>query len=1138
MTKINSFFIFKKSFSLYILIIIFSLIEKVISMNKEDKLINRKLLASSNNLSLAYNRGLLSYNNNFLNPKMQYRNKENDDINFLVSDFDIENTEYYFNIRNNFLYIYNSKNKNVYFHKLYIEQNVKPIIMLKNNSILYLYLIKGNLIILNQISLHLNHNFQEIKKSNLYKFNESSLINCQMNNKKNIIQCLCYQNNDFIIYELYLENYNQLKKEIKKKLNFPYKTKSIMKIEFVISNDNIFFVCFLYNDYSSICFIINHLLNNSNLIPCSPHSNCKNIKLFYSQEQNEFIIVCQKKNKFLLSIIKNNIFEIKRNINICKHKTYLHYNRDSFFSFISNKLIKDFSFLENFNIIQTKNLRSLSEKIKIFNSKDINNRRRMPEEDATATDYLFESDESEELTGSNTYISQSYETTNIIGSTNEITEEITNEKAETTIAEENIEGLINTLLYPQNEEFIETLDKIIQDKTIEMGNPYKFERDNFILIIKSINSSDYKEFSNIDFSECEKVLRQKNKINDSSELTLLQLEIKNEHNQSLINPVKYRIYDENKKHIDISECKDTDIIIHHPLDANILSLLDLQTIKDLKNSGINVFDINDPFFNDLCYPFTFQDMDIVLEDRRYLFYQNYSFCEEGCININIDLEKNFSSCQCKVKEIITNQIMENSFQKENNIEVSNSNIDVVKCTDLIFDFSNKSKNIGFIIFCILISFYLILIITHFVKGIINVSDFVHKEMIKYNYLKEEDRKFFEKGKIMKKINFKQVKKPNNINRVNKSLLARSNQKNIKKKKKGIINKDNKININISNNSSKRIIKSTNLLFENNRRKGDSDSELNSNPPIKKRIIKKNKEKKPMKGIKGMKEKKQIKGILKNTNKKKFSEEVDNLGIIKIDLNRPRERMQTKESSKTLHNFSFDNPNRYEGRSIFTITYIFLLSKQILFHTFLEKSPLVPFQINYCIFIFMICFDLSISALFYSNNNISEKSKSDKSLLSFTFSSNTVIIIISCFASLIVLPIIIKFSKVDSSIRNIFAEEEKKIRKNKNYKIDYSAKMKIFAKVENALKYYKIKLGFFLFFVLVLILGFCYFITAFCQVYPNTQTSLLINCLISILIRFVVELLLCLLFAKLYLVAAKVEYVCFFKFMLFVYDFSC
>ena len=80
---------------------------------------------------------------------------------------------------------------------------------------------------------------------------------------------------------------------------------------------------------------------------------------------------------------------------------------------------------------------------------------------------------------------------------------------------------------------------------------------------------------------------------------------------------------------------------------------------------------------------------------------------------------------------------------------------------------------------------------------------------------------------------------------------------------------------------------------------------------------------------------------------------------------------------------------------------------------------------------MICFDLSISALFYSNNNISEKSKSDKSLLSFTFSSNTVIIIISCFASLIVLPIIIKFSKVDSSIRNIFAEEEKKIRKYKN-----------------------------------------------------------------------------------------------------------
>ena len=1209
MSKLNA--IFKLSFRLYIFLIIINLkIFEVNSFNIENKLIYKKQLGSSDKLFMIYKTGLYIYNNKFskltniykFNNEQKNLFNENNEINILASDFNIKDTEYYLNVINNFLFIYNTKSKNFFFYKLYNEPNIKPIMMRKNNSTLYSYLIKGNSIIMSKISLHSNHNTEEMKKSTLYKFNKSSLINCQMdNNNKNKIQCLCYQN-DFIFSELYLENYDELSRIIRKKINFPYKNKSLKKIESVISNNNNFFVCSLDYNNSSNCFIINNLLNYTNFIPCSRQNNCTNIKLFYYNEKNEFIFVCQKPNKFLISIIKNNIYGINKNFNNCKQKTYLNYNSDLFIEDIYNKLIQDFYSNENSYFTQNKNLRSLSEETKaedseifsfndpnetlveveetaiiimrthkvkfipdttegLFSDEKSNPEKEMEEEDeshktvfrtidteyiANTTENIFIDEESEKITNTNSYMQESNKmlessiNTEFIEHSTElpseesdteksessesnalsssiITIETTNKIQETikmTEIAENIWDLIKPILSQPKEKFIEVLDKVMGDDIVKKGNTYKIAEPNFTLIIKPTNSNAYNDLSNIDFSKCEEIIRKTNNFNDSSILTLLQLEINNDHNQSLIDQVEYRIYDDNKNPIDISICKDTDIIINHSLDEEILSMLDIESIKELKKSGVNAFDIHDRFFNDLCYPFTFQGMDIVLEDRRGIIYQNFSLCEQGCNNTNIDLEKKISTCQCKVKAEMTNHLMNNNFQKDDEIKLSSTNLDVLKCTDLIFDFSNKSNNIGFILFCILIIFYLIIVLVHCYKGIKSVSDFVYNQMIKYNYIKIGNRKFFQKGKKIKKIAFQQNRRSNNT-----LLPNENNNRIIKKKKKTIITNDNNINININNNSSRRIIKSTNILFGGGRRKGDDD-DLISNPPIKKTIIKKKKV------------------ILKKKNNAKSSGEIDNLGIIKVDLNNPREKIYTKESTKTLHNFSFDNPNRYEGRSIFTITYIFLLSKQIVFHTFLEKSPLVPRQIDYSILIFMICFDLSINALFYGNSNISKNSKSKKNLFSNSLSNNTIIIILSCLASLIVLPIIIKFSKVDNAIRNIFATEEKKIRKNKNYKIDIPMKTRVFNKVENALKYYRTKLGFFLFFVFILILGFCYFITAFCQVYPNTQKSLLINFLIAILIRFGIELLLCLLFAKLYLVAAKVEYVTFFKFMLFVYDLSC
>ena len=49
--------------------------------------------------------------------------------------------------------------------------------------------------------------------------------------------------------------------------------------------------------------------------------------------------------------------------------------------------------------------------------------------------------------------------------------------------------------------------------------------------------------------------------------------------------------------------------------------------------------IQDPFFNDICFEYTSENgKDVTLEDRRKEYYQNVSFCEEGCEYQGVNLE--------------------------------------------------------------------------------------------------------------------------------------------------------------------------------------------------------------------------------------------------------------------------------------------------------------------------------------------------------------------------------------------------------------------------------------------------------------------------------------------------------------------
>ena len=107
-------------------------------------------------------------------------------------------------------------------------------------------------------------------------------------------------------------------------------------------------------------------------------------------------------------------------------------------------------------------------------------------------------------------------------------------------------------------------------------------------------------------------------------------------------------------------CKEETIVIKE----NLTSILSdegsekylLQT--SLTDQGVNIFDLSDPFYTDLCYDFDNpKSRDIPLSERINTIYPNVSLCDERCEINGIDLETLVADCNCKFKEMENNDII-------------------------------------------------------------------------------------------------------------------------------------------------------------------------------------------------------------------------------------------------------------------------------------------------------------------------------------------------------------------------------------------------------------------------------------------------------------------------------------------------
>lgn len=232
------------------------------------------------------------------------------------------------------------------------------------------------------------------------------------------------------------------------------------------------------------------------------------------------------------------------------------------------------------------------------------------------------------------------------------------------ISNENIQSLILTELNYYISNFLSS------DKNVYI------KKNNNIIISISSNLLCHKELAyneNLIYVDLEECL---NLIESNENLIIVQIEL--ERRTEKTNQILYLISDKNGNKINIEKnCKNLYFNITFPFKQS--TLLNYDYGKEIfEKYKIDIFNTNIDFYNDLCYKFEYNEKDILIEDRRKIFYKNVSFCDENCDYSEIDYENNRIECNCKFINEEFKEFTESKFLNNFPKGINKSNLIIFK----------------------------------------------------------------------------------------------------------------------------------------------------------------------------------------------------------------------------------------------------------------------------------------------------------------------------------------------------------------------------------------------------------------------------------------------------------------------------
>ena len=658
--------------------------------------------------------------------------------------------------------------------------------------------------------------------------------------------------------------------------------------------------------------------------------------------------------------------------------------------------------------------------------------------------------------------------------------------------EEIINGKCNNGRMTANQ--IEEIKNMILNKNYTKENTI-IKTENVLLQLSTLEdqkNSDNIELSNIDLGECENLLKDNNNMSRDDSLIIFKVDIKSKDLSSTY--VTYEVFHPiTLKPLNLSICNNVEISINVPikLDNNFESL-----VNSLSESGYNIFNENDSFYNDICSTYTTENgTDILLSDRKkdiFEIAQNKSICQIGCELQEYNSTSKKAKCDCSINtntnthtEEIKNLDIDNLFSKKEIAKsfydtLANSNFQVLKCYKLIF--SKISKNVGEILMSILFIIFIILTIIYFISGqkkiiiILNNIIKLHINDNKKNITKEN--KIKEQNQINHNHNNRTKKKSNSLKNTIRKSLKSENKNNHSPPKK------------LRNNSKNTTIKTSKHQLINKKQSDKILSRYNNksfNSQLKKQNTKKHKSNNNLYRKNDDKTKKHkaneitIYSNTKNLLNTHTNEKHKNHGKhkkSKIEGNKSQHNYFKNLNDQELNTLEYLEAIHYDKRTYFQYYWSLLKKKQLILFTFFPSDDYNLKTIKIALFIISFSLYFTINGFFFRDDTM-HKIYEDNGEYNFLFQIPQIL-----------------YSSVVSSVINIILKQlslsEKNILKLKRDK-DNSNNVNKSKQLVNCLKK-----KFIIFFTLsfLFMLFFWYFITCFCAVYTNTQMILIKDTLIS------------------------------------------
>ena len=232
-------------------------------------------------------------------------------------------------------------------------------------------------------------------------------------------------------------------------------------------------------------------------------------------------------------------------------------------------------------------------------------------------------------------------------------------------------------------------------------------------------------------SSCRDILISKYNLSSNESLYLSQYEIY-QNNTNYPYNIEYEIYTNNGTKLNLSYCSSQKAQISYSL---ILMNLDYYYETGLlyfESGNIDIFNLSDNFYNDICYMFKSPNSkDTTLKLRRKEFYPNIALCPKNCTYQSVNFERRKVICECGIKGEKENDRV-NVYEVKNYMEGFNQkpNILIIRCFKNFWYNLMENENCGFYILLFaflgnvfLILYYFLISYEKIKKAIRKISNF-------------------------------------------------------------------------------------------------------------------------------------------------------------------------------------------------------------------------------------------------------------------------------------------------------------------------------------------------------------------------------------------------------------------------------